>query len=288
MRGLAVIREAGPADLARVEGLLSRQIDMAMFPLANLRAQGLGQDGFPSDHPHASRFWLLPDAGLVALSRGGMLMPLFGDACDPAPLRAVLRGQRVEGALGPARAVRTLLSALGLTAEPSRKDEDEPAFALDLASLSIPVRPGAALVPAADAHRPLLLAWREAYHTESLGTPAEEARTLAKADVDRMIDRGNHRLLLADGQPVALTGFNAALPDIVQVGGVYTPPALRGRGHARLAVALHLAEARAAGVARAVLFAASPAAARAYRAIGFQPNGSFALVLFAAPATISA
>jgi predicted GNAT family acetyltransferase len=74
----------------------------------------------------------------------------------------------------------------------------------------------------------------------------------------------------------------------VQVGGIYTPPALRGRGLARAAVALHLAEARNTGVSRAVLFAASPAAARAYTAIGFQPNGSFALVLFAAPVTIAA
>lgn len=34
------------------------------------------------------------------------------------------------------------------------------------------------------------------------------------------------------------------------------------------------------GVRRAVLFAASYAAARAYRGIGFQPAGSVALVVF--------
>jgi predicted GNAT family acetyltransferase len=60
------------------------------------------------------------------------------------------------------------------------------------------------------------------------------------------------------------------LPDVVQVGGVYTPPALRGKGHARLALALHLAEARGKGVGRAILYAFSEPAARAYRAIGFQ------------------
>ena len=141
---------------------------------------------------------------------------------------------------------------------------------------------------AAGGRRALLLAWRAASHHEILGATAEQAESLAVDDVARMIAGGNHRLLIVGDEPVALTGFNAALPDIVQVGGVYTPPDLRGRGQARLAVALHLAEARAAGAARAVLFAASPAAARAYRSIGFRPNGSFALVLFAAPATISA
>jgi predicted GNAT family acetyltransferase len=177
---------------------------------------------------------------------------------------------------------------LGLDAAHTRKDEDEPAFALDLDHLRIPDLPGASLTPAMATHRPLLVDWRTAYHCETLGTPAAEAANFAATDIDRMIDRGNHRLLLVDNQPVALTGFNATLPQIVQVGGVYTPPALRGRGFARVAVALHLAEARKSGVTRAVLFAASRAAARAYTSIGFQPNGSFALVLFAAPVEITA
>ncbi len=59
-----------------------------------------------------------------------------------------------------------------------------------------------------------------------------------------------------------------------------TPPELRGRGYARAAVALHLAEARDAGVPRAILFAANEAAARAYRAIGFRPGGYMRMMLF--------
>ena len=232
-----MIREAGPADRVLVETLLARQIDMAMFPLANLRSHGLGQGGFPSDHSHATRFWLLAEHGLVALSQGGMLMPHLTETLDLSPLRAALAGQRVEGALGSASTVRPMLSALGLDAVPTRKDEDEPAFALDLGHLRIPDLPGACLIPATSAHRPLLVLWRTAYHREILGTPADEAATLAEADTQRMIDRGNSRLLMLDDQPVALTGFNATLPDIVQIGGVYTPPALRGRGLARRNIA---------------------------------------------------
>ncbi len=77
-----------------------------------------------------------------------------------------------------------------------------------------------------------------------------------------------------------MTNFNAALPAIVQVGGVYTPPDFRGQGYARRAVALHLEQAREAGVREAILFAANPAASRAYEAIGFTQIGGYRIVNF--------
>jgi GNAT superfamily N-acetyltransferase len=283
-----MIREAGPGDAALVERRLSGQLDMAMFPMSNLLSHGLGPWAFRSDDPRASRFWLVGDRAVVGLSRSGILMPVLTEGIDLYALRNALAGERTEGVLGSAPAVRPLLSALGLSGQPTRKDEDEPAFALDLATLRIPDAAGAQLVVADSGWRGLLAEWRAASHQEILGAGPGQAKDLAAADVDRMIAGGTHRLLVLDDKPVALTGFNACLPDIVQVGGVYTPPALRGRGHARLAVALHLSEARARGVRRAVLFAAGPAAARAYRAIGFRPNGRFALVLFISPVTLAA
>jgi predicted GNAT family acetyltransferase len=80
-----------------------------------------------------------------------------------------------------------------------------------------------------------------------------------------------------------MTGFNAALPDIVQIGSVYTPPEFRGQGHARRALALHLAQARDQGVTTAILFASGPAAVRAYQSIGFRQIGEYAQVAFAKP-----
>ena len=90
------------------------------------------------------------------------------------------------------------------------------------------------------------------------------------------------------GAPVAKTGFNAVLPDMVQVGAVYTPPDLRGRGYARRAVALHLAQARDLGVQRAILFSANAAASRAYEAIGFQRVGAYRVALFDHPLEVGA
>jgi predicted GNAT family acetyltransferase len=86
----------------------------------------------------------------------------------------------------------------------------------------------------------------------------------------------------AQGRPVAFTGFNAALPDVVQVGGVYTPPFGRARGFARAAVAGSLLHARDRGAVRAVLFTDvdNAPAQRAYRALGFEPVGDWGLVRF--------
>jgi predicted GNAT family acetyltransferase len=80
-----------------------------------------------------------------------------------------------------------------------------------------------------------------------------------------------------------MAGFNARLPGIVQVGAVWTPPEHRRKGFARAAVALHLAEARAEGVSRAILFTSNPFAARAYRALGFSEIGRFTILLFGTP-----
>jgi predicted GNAT family acetyltransferase len=63
---------------------------------------------------------------------------------------------------------------------------------------------------------------------------------------------------------------------------VFTPQALRGRGYARAVVAGSLTEARSAAVARAVLFTPRPDAVAAYRAVGFEQIGRYAVVLFAA------
>ena len=77
------------------------------------------------------------------------------------------------------------------------------------------------------------------------------------------------------------TAFNATLPDCVQVGGVFTPPELRGRGHGRAVVAASLEIARSEGVTRSILFTdeANAPARRAYEAIGFREIGRYGIVL---------
>ncbi len=280
------MRDATPEDAPAVEAYLAARLDQAMFPVSNLRAHGLRKGGYASDHPHATRFWVIDGGGVVALTQGGMILALLPEDCDLTSLPAAFAGLTVSGAAGPAQSIRPVLRALGLDRVPARLDEDEPGFALDLKGLQPPQLGGCDLIPAASVPRDLLITWRAAATVETQGMPPADASERAAQDVDGWLDRDSHRVLLCDGLPVALTGFNARLPEIVQVGGVFTPPHLRSRGYARTAVALHLAEARQKGATRAVLFAATPAAVRAYLAIGFQPAADFALVLYRQPVTL--
>ena len=256
-----------------------------MFTLANLQNHGMA-----GGHPRALRLWLRRDGGritdVMAVTEEGMAMPQLSGGAIAAAAQ-VLAGTRLIGILGAAAQVAPLRAALGLAEAPASLSRDEPLFTLPLDALRMPDASGARLIPLGDAPRDLVTGWRAAYGTEVLGQDAAGAAAQATRDIDGYVAADSHRVLLRDGVPVAMTGFNARLPDTVQIGGVYTPPALRGQGLARLALALHLAEARAEGVARAVLFAASDMAVRAYVALGFERQGTFNLTLFTPPATVT-
>ena len=261
---------ATEADRAAIETLLGARPELAMFPLANLAAHGMA-----GGHERAMTFWLDGDA-VLGVTDEGMAMPLWPDGFEAARLAAALSGHALMGCAGPAGPVRALLSALSLTDAPARLSEDEPQFLLSLSGMVVPDGPGTLAPLAADVDT--AAAWRLAYDRElHVGAGTIDA---ARAEVERWIAADSHRFLMIDGRPAAMTGFNAALPDIVQVGGVFTPPEARCRGLARRAVALHLAEARAAGATRATLFAASDAAVACYAPLGFRRIGDYALVLF--------
>src|SRR5438094_89407 len=105
----------------------------------------------------------------------------------------------------------------------------------------------------------------------------------SRADVLLQHERGADWVLISGTRPVAYSVFNAMLPEIVQIGGVWTPPEHRGRGYARSVVAGSLLAARKQGVQRAVLFAdpTNAMARAAYLAIGFRIVGDYGLVLLA-------
>lgn len=272
-------RLARQQDIPAIERFLLDHVQSSMFALANLRDFGLNAPA-----PRAMNMWMLGDPlrGVFGITNEGMILPQCPDLpeADLTAAADLIRGRTVMGLAGEASQARRFLQQAGWQDRAAHLDRDEPSFALNLRDLIVPPTENARLVPLSDGDRSLLIRWREAYHLESLGTDPGMARKAAQKDIDGYIQRDSHRLLMVDGQPVSMTGFNATLPEIVQIGGVFTPPALRGRGYARTAVALHLAEARAAGLRKSVLFAASNAAVRAYVAIGFAPAGTFSLVLF--------
>lgn len=272
-------REIGEADLEWVVPFLRARIQSSMFFLSNLEAHGLG-----SEAPYGMRMWTLGEKkdGVFGLSNGGYILLQAPDAtaADWAATEPMWQNRTLLGCSGETQQVADFLKASGLSARPVALNPGEPGYVLALDDLQMPDCVGFEVVPIDVSHRLLATQWRAVYHGEVLGTPEGQEYAAAAKDLDGYIARGSHRMLLRDGQPVAMTGFNAQAADAVQIGGVYTPPETRGQGLARRAVALHLAEARAQGVKQAILFAANTAAARAYEAIGFQREGSMSMALF--------
>ncbi|KIQ70359.1 hypothetical protein Wenmar_00735 [Wenxinia marina DSM 24838] len=260
-----------PAIVAYLEG----RMDSAMFPLGNLLDHGLGED-----HPFAMTFWLEgePLACLLGQTAHGVLLPVLDD--PGAAVAADIRPP--TGILGPTAQVRALESVFSLADAPRTLDHDEVHLSLALADLIVPDGPGV-LRPMTEAPEEVLRGWMADYHRVALQTPEHLVHDNVDAWWARATREDTHRVLMDGTTPLAMTGVNARAPRMVQLGGVYTPPDLRGCGHARRAVALDLLAARERGVTGATLFASGAAAVRAYEAVGFRPVGSFTLLLFDGP-----
>lgn len=117
------------------------------------------------------------------------------------------------------------------------------------------------------------------YQLNTMQTPEKNTYRAAKTAFERAIETQSHAVVMVRGQAACMTGFNAQLPDIVQVGGACTSPESRGRGLAKRAVALHLAGARDRGVGKATLFSANECESDLSR-YGFKGNGCLHLLFF--------
>lgn len=274
-----MIRDATQADLPELHRVLEADFASTMFLRSNLLEAGLGGAG-----DYAMTLCVCaqtgPSGGIFALTNNGFLLACAPDASDRmwAAFASRIVGKVVRGMTGVPAQVESMFAALGVRERDFQIDDVEPLYSLQLSALV--AFEGDLRAPQAQ-EMAQLIEWQMAGNCETLGAAmSEEGRAVAQGQIDRFLERDVLRVLCVEGAPVCKTAFNAVLPDTVQVGGVYTPPALRGVGYARAAVALHLAQARTLGVRRAILFAANEQAARAYEAIGFERVGSYRVALF--------
>ncbi len=276
------MRTATAEDVDRITACLRTSPHQAMFTLGYLH-----RDGFAGRGNRTMEFWVNDGdqiTDVLALTRAGIVAPFLPQMPVLGAARA-LKGRKISGIIGPADQVAPLERQLGLEDAPMTLDQDEPHFTLDLAQLEIPDGPGD-LRPLSQADPATMLDWMTQYQTETLATPPDQAPIRAAAGYETAMVADNRRVLMWGDVPLATTAFNAQLPDMVQIGGVFTPRNLRGKGHGRRVVALHLAEARARGVTHAALSAANSAAARAYEGIGFQKVSTWSFRLFERPQVI--
>jgi predicted GNAT family acetyltransferase len=283
-----MLREARAGDEAAMETFLAAHAETSMFLRGNLHELGL----FDRDHPHGTEYWLVGGGAITAvfgLTNRGFAMSQAPDA-SPALWDAfaeAVQGRELGGITGEAGQADEMKRALGVMDADYALDLPEPLYRLALKALVLPDRPGEIRAPG-EGDRALLELWNAAYVTELRMTTPERVAAEARERAQRAIAGDRTRLLIVDGAPVAMTALNARLPDMVQIGGVYTPPELRGLGYARRVVALHLDELRREGVSTAILFASGAAACRAYEAIGFERIGTYALSILKEPVVIEA
>jgi RimJ/RimL family protein N-acetyltransferase len=275
------------ADVAVADAFLAAHRDSSMFLRANIRRAGLVDRGEMYQATYLATVEAGDITGVAAHCWNGMLLlqaprhaPELAQACVAAT------GRPVTGFAGPVNQVVEARQALGLEQVEAAVDGSEALFALDLQAVIVPASFSDGTVicrePRPD-ERDTLCAWRVAYDVELLGatdTPAQRGHSAAF--LDAQLAEHNAWVALAGGALVSLSAINASLPDIVQLGGIYTPPEYRGRGYARAAVAATLLAARERGASRAVLFTNNPSAIRCYEAVGFERTGDYSLVLFRA------
>ncbi|MCK8464365.1 GNAT family N-acetyltransferase [Aliiroseovarius sp. S1339] len=278
-----MIRSEQAGDEAAIDTFLAHHAETSMFLRSNLSRFGL----FNREHTHATEFWLSGSEQIEAvfgISNTGFAMSQAPrvTAAHWDAFAAEVAGRQLAGITGETRQVDAAKRALRVEDADWALDAPEPLYRLPLANLNVPDQPGT-IRKSVEADRDLIFSWARAYAAELHMSSPERLDEEAQGRTDRALETGDVRILEVNGQPVAMTAINARLPDMIQIGGVYTPRDLRGKGYARRVVALHLAEEREQGVASAILFASGPAACRAYEAIGFRHIGSYALAILKEP-----
>ena len=285
---------AGTAAAAEIDAFLARHADSSMFLRSNLARSGLVNGDQPFQGAYAvARNEAGEIRGVVAQYWNGLVVlqvPSYDPELDSAKLAqaAVKAGGRpVRGFAGPRAQVVSARAALGMDGRQTRLDSDERMYAVDLAKLQVPDPLKRGVVTCRqplESELNLLIEWRVAYAIDQLGSEDTPAlRRQAKEEILRFTQDNHNWVLLCEDKPVAYAAFNAVTADMVQIGGVWTPPLLRSNGFARYCVAGALQAAHENGKRRAVLFTgrSSWPALRAYVSLGFKEVGDYSLVLFA-------
>lgn len=284
------IRRLQPEDLPALEAFLHPRLASSMFLLGNARAGALD----PGDErPHGVYMAAFEDdvmVGVVAQFWNGYIIPQAPRHLH-ALWRAVVResGRDVVGVNGPGAQAFAVADVLGITAADCIFYGRENLYRLDLDQLIVPPaladgRVQGRLLAARDLET--VTDWLVAYNVEALHEEdSPRLRVDARARAAYNLERGITWVVEADGELVSMSSFNTQLAEAVQIGGVFTPPALRSRGYARAAVAQSLLDARAGGATSAILFTGEEdtAANRTYTALGFRIVGDYAIIYFQSP-----
>jgi uncharacterized protein len=235
-----------PGDEARVDRFLRSHADSSLFLRSNLRAAGLTYEGKRLQGTWVGQEEQGDLVGVVChLWNGNLLFQAPHHAVALAHFASEQSKRKVEGLVGPWEQLESARRALNLDVTRPKISSLESLYALPLSSLIVPSGGWECRRMRAE-DLDVTAQYRSEFIVEALGGEATDAREAVAASA--------YFVLCVEGRIVSSGCFNAQLPECVQLGGIYTPPAERRRGYARRLVAGMLRVARAEGVTRAVLF----------------------------------
>ena len=291
---MTTIRQLTADDLVALKSFLEARRASSMFLLSNLAASGIVEGDQPFEGTYVADFDGEQIIGVAAHYWNGNLMPQT-DANAAVLARAALAasGRALKGLVGPQAQCDAVNAAFNLDESKFQLLERERLYRVTRDALVVP-KAGAQVRRAQASDRGALIDFYREYHIEALNDPPAAALADAMRDVDRRAASGTQWVLdqrsAADNSDglVSACVFNATVAPTVQIGGVYTPPHLRGRGLARACVAGALATAFSEGFAEAILFTGerNVAAWKAYEAIGFRTIGDYCIALLREPFTL--
>ncbi|MEM7536017.1 MAG: GNAT family N-acetyltransferase [Chloroflexota bacterium] len=292
------IRLLEPGDEALLEAFLLPRIESSMFLLGNMQTAGLVDKGIGQQGTYVAAIETNEqgDAQITAVVShyaNGNLIPQAPVHLDELWRAAVrISGREVRGAVGPADQVQAIIASLsadvgGIHPNNVQMDYTEYLYRLDLNDLIVPDLLTSGQVQGRRGNMgdiDVLVPWRVAYNMEALGVEdTPDVWEHCQQSVERYLQIQRSWVLERKGdgvtELVATTNFNTAIPQAVQVGGVWTPPELRSRGYARAVVAASLLDARDEGASLGVLFTdrENVAAQKSYESLGFARVGDYCL-----------
>ena len=274
-----MIRQAVPGDEAALRAFLEPRAITSLYLLANLERFGLE----PTDHKNATTYFANWHddhvTGVIGVTQAGYGLVQAPD--HASDLASCLAERPLLGVLGLPDHVAAVLGALHLTTVEFIAHDDEPLCAMELRDLPPPDH---GLRQPTEADRDLLTMWIADFLLVTRQCPTLDAALAgAISRVDAAINEGDVWLWCPEGVPLGSVGINARAGNLVHVGAVYVPPEHRCKGIAEAMIRALVRQCGQDGAHKAVLFANSPSAERAYVRAGFARIGRFRIALFAQP-----
>ena len=212
---------------------------------------------------------------------GSLVVPYIPHAGDAKVMWSVLAGLEpaVRMMVGERQSVMALHNASGMTARDVRFPQ--PVMWLDRQDL-VAVRAGTPLRRATRSDLDLLASAAAAMHREELGIDPLRIDSYGwRLRMGQLVERGWSWVWIQDHKVVFKAELSAWTPEVAQIQGVYTDPALRGRGIAKRAMS-DLCHELLGETQACTLYVNNynEAGLRLYRGLGFHQVAEFATVIY--------